>query len=293
MRFIFFALIPLLCFAQSGTFFLMGTYARIELPEGYDVYKVYKYMRYLEERLSDYIDSSDISRINAYAGVKPVSVSEDTLEVLGISKYVYYKTYGFFDITVGAYTINFKRNKLINTTTAKRLINLNNLVIRGGQVFLKEMYMAIDLGGIGKGYAVEKAYEYVNSPWGFIGIAGDMKVWGIRKALAVKDPREGSLVQMVNKKDLCLSTSGNYYREHIEVSDKNLLQITVATENCSLADAYATALFSMPQGLRRRFLEENPNVGVLELYRDGSVYMNSAFFDFFEGIVFKGGVYFK
>ncbi len=273
MLIVFLVLIPIFCLAQSGTFFLMGTYARIELPRGYSPYKVYGYLRDLERKLSHYMEDSDISRINASAGVSPVKVSDETLEVLGLSMYAYYKSYGFFKV-------------VFDKRTAKRL-GIENLKIRGGEVFLTDGRLALDLGGIGKGYAVQKAYERAGSPWGFIGIAGDMKVWGRRRVLAVKDPiGGGSLVQMVNAKDLCLSTSGNYHRRHIRSEDGGLYQITVVYTDCALADAYATALFAMPPELRRRFLKENPDVGVLELYRDGSLYLNAAFFSYFERVIF-------
>ena len=58
-------------------------------------------------------------------------------------------------------------------------------------------------------------------------------------------------------------------------------------EDCTYADAYATALFSMPRELRRKFEKENPDVGILELLRDGSLYMNRRFREFFEVIIFR------
>ncbi len=266
----------------------MGTYLRVELPEGYSPYRVYRYLRSLEEKLSTYIDDSEVSRINKNAGIKPVRVSEELLEILGYSMYVYRKTFGFFNVAVGAYTINFKRRGVIEEERALELMDISDIEVSGNRVFLRKPFMALDFGGIGKGYAVEKAYRVVNSTRGFIGIAGDMKVWGMRKTLAVKDPTEGgSLLQMINRKDVCLSTSGNYYKKHIR-SHSELLQITVAHENCILADAYATALFSMPRSLRERFLRENPRVGVLELYPDDSLYMNRAFREYFEVMVLKG-----
>jgi len=134
---------------------------------------------------------------------------------------------------------------------------------------------------------VEKAYRHTSAEWGFIGIAGDMKVWGHRRVLGVKDPLGGGIfLLMLNVKDLCLSTSGNYYREHIKGKDPELVQLTVVFENCTLADAFATALFSMDREQRRRFLAENPRVGVLEIYRDGSFYINGSFLTYFDSIFF-------
>ncbi len=287
------AIVPLLlifviAFSKEKVFYLMGTYVVVDLPTDEDAYRAYRIMRSLEEKLSDYIPESEVSLINKWAGIRPVKVSEETLEVIRQSLEISEKTYGYFDISVGAITVRHGRERKLSLEEAEKLVNYREIELKGRKVFLRKKGMAIDLGGIGKGFIVEKAYEALNTPRGFIGAAGDMKVWGHKRALAIKDPISGgSLVQMVNSRDLCLSTSGNYLRKHIRQRDEELIQITVAHEDCTYADAYATALFSMPRKLRRRFEKENPDVGVLELFRDGSIYMNKGFRKFFETIIIK------
>ncbi len=256
-----------LLWGVERVFLLMGTYTVIDLPDERKVYQTYMFLRSVEEKISTFIDSSEVSAINRSSGKGPVSVSEYTLEVIADALVAKEKTYGYFDITLGS--------------------GGSDLRIYGGKVYAGRD-VRIDLGGIGKGYAVEKGYEHARTEWGFIAIAGDMKVWGHRRVLAVRDPLEGgSLLQMVNARDLCLSTSGNYIKEHIRQEDPDLVQITVVYPNCTFADAYATALFAMPRDLRRRFYRENPDVGSLEVFRDGSLYFNPAFFRYFEAVYIK------
>jgi len=255
-------------------FYLMGTYAVIDLPSEEDVYRAYRYMVALERKLSTYREDSEVSLVNRSAGREAVSVSEETAEVIGAALEIFRKTYGYFDITVGP---------------EGRAGAPGALELGEGKLFLRKGDAAVDLGGIGKGYAVEKAYHHVSSEWGFIGLAGEMKVWGHRRVLGVKDPLSGGIfLLMVNRKDLCLSTSGNYYRRHIENRDTALVQVTVVYKDCTFADAYATALFSMERDLRRRFEEENPQVGILEIYSDGSFYLNDSFVEYFETLVLPG-----
>ena len=276
-----------LSFGKEKIFYLMGTYVVVDLPEK-EAYRSYRIMKSLEEKLSDYIPYSEISRINREAGIRPVRVSQETLEVIRKSIDISRRTYGYFDISIGAITVKHMREGEISIEEAKRLVNYRDIVIEGHKVFLRKKGMALDLGGIGKGFVVEKVYEVLKTPKGFIGAAGDMKVWGEKRLLAVKDPFSGkSLVQMVNSRDLCLSTSGNYIKEHIEQEDEDLVQVTVVHTDCTYADAYATALFSMPRDLRRKFEEKNHDVGILELFRDGSLYMNNRFREFFDIIVFR------
>ncbi len=277
-----------LSFGVERLFYLMGTYAVIDLPTEEEVYRAYRILREVERKISSYIPDSDISRLNRNAGIKSVKVSPLTAEMLRTSIYVSERTFGFFDITIGALTINAKRKGLLSEEEARKLVSFKDLQVSGNRAFLRRKGMAVDPGGIGKGYALDVLRRNLRAKRGFVGIAGDMSLWGEKRTLAIKDPlRGGSLLQLVNRKDLCISTSGNYIKEHIEKSDRNLYQITVIHEVCALADAYATALFSMPEDMRRRFYKENPDVGALELYRDGSIYMNGAFREFFSVLLLK------
>lgn len=281
----------LFAFSQERVFHLMGTYAIIDLPSE-KAYQAYKFMKELEEKLSDYIEDSEVSKINKKAGVEPVEVSADTLEIIKKSLWLSELTEGAFDITVGAITIRARRLREISEDEARNLVNYKKVKVEGSSVFLEEKGMAIDLGGIGKGFAIQKAYEFIKTDKGFIAIAGDLRVWGHKRLLAVYNPINGKiLAQGYNKKDLCLSTSGNYRRGHIIGKSGKLLQITVAYEDCTLADGLSTALFAMDDKKRWDFIEKHPQFGYLLLFSDGSVYVNKAFLEFFESLeLFGNGI---
>jgi thiamine biosynthesis lipoprotein len=277
-----------LTLSQGKSYYLMGTYSYIEMTSSELNKKAYEILRDIEGKLSDYIDSSEISKINANSGKRFVKVSDVTMEMIKKAIEVSEKSFGYFDITIGALTINAKRLGKIDETKAKELVNFKNILIKEDSVMLKEENMAIDPGGIGKGFAIEKAYEKLNTKRGFISIGGDMKIWGHKRTIAIKDPRNGkSLAQMVNFKDVSISTSGNYLRKHIVTPEEDALQVTVAHEDAGFADAFSTAIFAMPEKMRRKFIEDNPDVGVLILYKDGSIYMNKKFMELFEILIFK------
>jgi thiamine biosynthesis lipoprotein len=283
-----FLFLPLLVFSQEKVFHLMGTYAIIDLPSE-KAYQAYKFMKGLEEKLSDYIEDSEVSKINQKAGVEPVEVSVDTLEVIKKSLWLSELTEGAFDLTVGAITIRARRLREFSEDEARNLMNYKKVKVEGSSVFLEEKGMAIDLGGIGKGFAIQKAYEFIKTDKGFIAIAGDLRVWGHKRLLAVYNPINGKiLTQGCNKKDLCLSTSGNYRREHIIGKGSKPLQITVAYEDCTMADGLSTALFAMDDKKRWDFIEKYPQFGYLLLFSDGSVYVNKTFLEFFESLEFFG-----
>ncbi|MFZ8862754.1 MAG: FAD:protein FMN transferase [Thermocrinis sp.] len=288
MGLMLFLFLSLFAFSQEKVFHLMGTYAIIDLPSE-KAYQAYRFMKELEEKLSDYIESSEVSKINKKAGVEPVEVSADTLEVIKKSLWLSELTEGAFDITVGAITIRARRLREISEDEARNLVNYKKVKVEGSSVFLQEKGMAIDLGGIGKGFAIQKAYEFIKTDKGFIAIAGDLRVWGHKRLLAVYNPINGKiLAQGYNKKDLCLSTSGNYRREHIIGKGGKLLQATVAYEDCTLADGLSTALFAMDDKKRWDFIEKHPQFGYLLLFSNGSVYVNKTFLEFFESLEFFG-----
>lgn len=269
--------------AEEKVFRSMGTYLIVD-TDGYQ-YEIYRYVSDLEHLLSDYIEDSEISEINSLAGKSCVKVSPETVEVIKKSIEISELTNGAFDITVGAITINHRRKGIIDLNTAKSLVDYRQIKIEDDKVCLPKEGMAIDLGGIGKGFAVEKVYQKFNSKLdkGFVALAGDLKVWGHKRQLGIYNPlNKGILAKMVNKKDLCMSTSGNYFQEHIIGKQTDIVQVTVVYDDCSYTDAISTAIFAMEKKDREKFLEENQQFGIFILYKDGSVWINKAFMSYFE-----------
>lgn len=269
--------------AEEKVFRSMGTYLIVDTDgEHYDIYR---YVSHLEQLLSDYIDSSEVSKINLFAGKSCVEVSPETLEVIRTSIHISQLTEGAFDITVGSITINHRRKNMIDFETAKGLVDYRQIKIMDNKVCLLKERMAIDLGGIGKGFAVQKVYEKFRDRLdrGFVALAGDLKVWGQKRELGIYNPlSKDILAKLVNRKDLCMSTSGNYFQEHIVGKTTDIVQVTVVYDDCSYTDALATAIFAMEKGQREKFLDRNQSFGVLILYKDGSVWLNRRFVDYFE-----------
>lgn len=119
----------------------------------------------LDGMLSDYDPDSEISEISKMAGKKPVHVDPEVSQVLKQAVYVAKETGGVFEPTVGALTIGVYRfgrgsDKVPGDEEierAKSLVNCNDLLVKGSEVYLDREGMMLDLGGIGKGYAVKKA----------------------------------------------------------------------------------------------------------------------------------------
>ncbi|WP_028950959.1 FAD:protein FMN transferase [Sulfurihydrogenibium subterraneum] len=275
--------------SEEKVFNLMGTYAIIDLEDEQKIYETYRYLKHIEELLSDYKEDSEITLINKMAGIKPVKVSPITFEIIKKSLEICKLTKGAFDITVGSITINHRRLKLIDENKAKKLVNCNDVVLDNKEetVFLKKKYMVIDLGGIGKGFAIQKAYEKIGADKGFIAIAGDLKVWGQRRKIGIYNPVNKSIIAVgTNNKDLCLSTSGNYFQNHIIGEKTDILQVSVVYDECSFTDAIDTGIFAMGEKDRKVFLK-NAEFGYLIIYQDGRVEFNKKLLEYFEDLTFQ------
>ncbi|WP_461829438.1 FAD:protein FMN transferase, partial [Aquifex sp.] len=192
------------------------------------------------------------------------------------------------DPTVGSYTINHLRKKILPKEKALTLINCEDIELHPQErkVFLKKKGMALDLGGIGKGYALEVIARKLEVSRGFLALSGDIKVWGERRVVGVYNPMNGEvLAYLVNAKDFCISTSGNYRRKHI-LGSSDFLQVTVVHESCTYADAYATAIFSGGEKLLKKLIDDG-ELGILVLYPDGRILLNHTFTRFFSEIHFQ------
>ena len=287
----------------------MGTYARVLIYGGNnkDVDAAFSEIKKLDNLLSDYNPKSEISEINNMAGEKAVKVNPQVIEVLEIAKNIAFETGGVFDPTIGALTIGvykFGRESddepnIENIDKAKSLVNYKDLILDGDNVYLKRKGMMIDLGGIGKGYAVEKAVTVLKERGikrGVVSLSGDLKVFGDELEIAIKNPGSpGAIATFTTRGDnLAISTSGSYERSvniqgevyhHLIVPESgkpgsNFLSLTVVLKASStLADAYATALFIMGKDKAIEFLDNHGEIGVFIVFPDKKIYYNQTFSD--------------
>lgn len=287
--------------------FLMGTYARVNIFGGTDrdVDAAFSKIRDLDNLLSDYKPESQISQINRSSGKTPVELSNEVKEILQMALGVARETNGTFDPTIGALTIGLyhfgRENARLPTdeeiNKAKSLVNYRWVKIEGNLVFLEKEGMMLDLGGIGKGFAVDKAVEVLKKRGikkGIVSISGDMRAFGGDWLVGIKHPRKEDTIATFKTegRDLAISTSGDYER-YVKKGNKiynhildprsgksvgDFQSITVIMEgNNTLADAYATSLFAMGKERALGFLSNHPEIGVFMVFSNGEIYYNDKF----------------
>lgn len=144
-------------------------------------------VRRIEYKYSRYRDDSIISQINAAAGSGVgIPIDEETQQLIAFAQTLYEQSDGLFDITSGvlrrAWDFKTKRMpKNDELTNILPIVGLNKLINIAGKLLLTMPSMQIDLGGIGKEYAADRAAIVLKAhgvAQGFVNLGGDIHVLG-------------------------------------------------------------------------------------------------------------------
>jgi thiamine biosynthesis lipoprotein len=270
---------------DSGYHMVMGTFARVVVvlePDTAEkaIQAALTELENVDNLMSDYKEDSELSRLNRDACKQAIKVSEPTLEVLQRAVEFSKLTDGAFDVTVGplvdlwrsaAHANHLPTQADLETARAKvgyekLILDANNMTVR----FAVEG-MRLDLGGIAKGYAIDKAVEAIRN-CGAIGamvdVGGDIRCFGAAPPgkdtwrIGLQDPSKtkdwlgtGKPLLVLKLVDSAIATSGDYRRfaliegqKHSHVMDQDtgqtsdeLSSVTIIAQSALQADALATA----------------------------------------------------
>ena len=247
----------------------------------------------LEQLMSTWISDSDVSRVNREAGVGPVPVDADVRDVLKTARQLSEWTGGRFDVTFGALSGLWKfdhdqDNSVPDMRAVRsRLHLIDYRAIRiddaAGTVFVARKGMSIHLGGIGKGYAVDRGARILRlrSVRDFmIQSGGDIYVAGTKDGrpwrLAIQDPRgpANRTFAELDLSDGTFSTSGDYERYFVKdgrryhhILDpatgepaRGTRSVTIVSNLAVLADGLSTGVFIMGPEKGMALIERLPDV---------------------------------
>ncbi|NTV45316.1 MAG: FAD:protein FMN transferase [Chlorobiales bacterium] len=195
------------------------------------IYHAFKEIERIDTLLGYRGSGSDVARINAVAGKHPVKISDETFQLLVRTQTHSKKYFGVFDITIGpieelwGFNLDHSPGLPADMEIKKLLplVNYQQLVLNAKDTtaFLTVKGMKLDLGGVAKGYAIDRAvkilrrYDVQNF---IIKAGGDMYVSGMKSptemwSIGIQHPRQtGELFALMELKDCAISTSGDYER---------------------------------------------------------------------------------
>jgi thiamine biosynthesis lipoprotein len=258
--------------------------------------KVRALLERLESELSTRRFDSFISLLAKNAGVAPIPLSQDAYRVLSLAKQFDDLSGGASDVTV-APLVNLwgfgrteGRGEIPSDEAIRELLPLvdhRRIKLEGLTAFLPEKGMAVDLGGIAKGYAVDRAFELCREAGMedfLVDLSGNLRVCGVPRRresweIGVRDPldRDRIVGGVTLQGGMALASSGNYER-FIEVACQRYSHVidprtgfpaqgttgvTVLAKDATTADGLSTSF--LVEGLKgaKRLLAESPSVDVL------------------------------
>jgi len=235
--------------------------------------QAFQEIKRIEQLMSPWVETSDVSRLNRSAGKEWTKVSPETIDVIQRSQKISGLSEGAFDITIAPLTQLWRKARERGVPPPSEevkkildLVNFRNLLIRsGGKVFLKKKGMAIDLGGIAKGYAVDRAFEVLTS-LGYknliVNAGGDLRTGGLKNnepwSIGIQNPRSAEKVMAaISVINSAVATSGDYEkfffhegkRYHHILNPKTgfpaegCQSVTILSKDGTTADGLATAVF--------------------------------------------------
>jgi FAD:protein FMN transferase len=217
----------------SGERAIMGTRIAVELwaPDrataDRHIESVMQEMHRIDALMSTYKPTSQVSLVNAEAAQRPVRIDADLFGLLETSLEYSRITEGAFDITYASvgYLYDFRKHvKPSDAAIAKALpaVDYRHLLLdrETRSVRFSQPGVRIDLGGIAKGWAVDRGIEILRAAGvgrAMVTAGGDTRIIGDRFGqpwmVGIRDPRdEHKVVVRIPLEDAALSTSGDYER---------------------------------------------------------------------------------
>lgn len=253
-------------------------------------------IRRIEAVLSTFLPDSETNRINEMAGISPVEVSAEMIGLIQRAQRISALTQGAFDLSYGSMDKRFwnfdqTMKTLPDAAVARkavRLINFRNIEVDplNRTVFLKEKGMRIGFGGIGKGYAADRAKEVLVKEGvtsGIVNASGDLTAWGKQEngepwTIGIADPNAANhLFSYINITDMSVATSGNY-EKFVEINGKRyshtidprtgmpvsgIKSVTIISPFAELSDALATPVMIMGTDIGLDLLNQMKQVAAL------------------------------
>ncbi|PID57403.1 hypothetical protein CSB45_07730 [candidate division KSB3 bacterium] len=252
-------------------------------------------------------EGSQIRLINQYAGQKAVQVSDEVKEVLERSLMYARQTDGLFDIRIGPlvelWGIGTEHEQIpLRGAIDSAIAHISTLQIAirpNGEVFLDDPHGSLDIGGIAKGYSVDRAIEVLKQHGitrALLNAGGDIRCIGAKAEgspwrIGVKHPRDEGILAVIELQDMAVATSGDYERFFLQENlryhhlldprngfpARGCRSVTIVASTTAQADAMATAVFIMGPQHGLEFIEAQGDIEGMIVDADGKIVSSSGF----------------
>ena len=229
----------------------------------------------IENLISDWIPTTQISQVNKNAGIKPVKVDTEVFDLVGRAIKVSQITSGAFDISYASMDKIWKFDGSMKTMPTEEAIKKSvskigykNIILDSKEqtIFLKNEGMKLGLGGIGQGFIADKIKALLQSKGcvsGIVNVSGDINTWGKQSdgkpwTVAIVNPmNKNKVFATFPLEDSAVETSGSYEKfvtfngvRYSHIIDprtgypaQGVVSVSVFAKQTEIADALATGIF--------------------------------------------------
>ena len=281
---------------KSRTVFLMDTVITVEAENDEIIDKIISSVKEVDSALNFHNEQSDLSKFNILRSTRNTPILTDCLK----KAYDYSnKTNGAFNMNLGQVTSLYNFNEQIApsaeyTDLLLPTISPENLVIFSEEIRLINGAL-VDLGGIAKGYALEKAINilktenhkevYLNFGGSIYCLSSAPQVIGIKKPFTENEIAAELLVNnravtTAGNYERCFTKDGEFYHHILDGKtglpvNNGVNSVTVVSTSAIDGDVYSTALFVMGIDEGMAFANKN-NIAAVFILKDGSIRLSNA-----------------
>jgi thiamine biosynthesis lipoprotein len=288
---------------------IMGTRIRVELQAAAQpdaeaaIDAVLDELRRIDATYSTWSDASDLSRVNREAGSAATPASAELRHLLAESREVSELTDGAFDVTYASAgrLYDFREGVRPDDEARRAAVEaIDYHYVRvdddAGTVRYDHPDVWVDLGGIAKGYAIDRAMAILAERGvanAAVAAGGDMRVTGVRQGrpwvIGVRDPDDrDTMVARLPLQDVAVSTSGDYERffdedgiryHHIldpatGDSARGVRSVTIIGDRATRTDALSTSVFVLGREAGLALVDRLPGIDALVVDADGSLHVS-------------------
>ncbi len=266
--------------------------------------KIFAEMHRLDAMMSPYKPDSEISFINNNASIATIKISDEMANIIDRSLYFSSISDGAFDITFASIGYRYDYRKQVEPSArmielSLPSINYRHIELNNNKLRFNDSGVRIDLGGIAKGYAVDRAIEIVKQcgiKEALVSAGGDSKILGRKQGkpwiIGIQHPRnKNEMALVLPLSNTAISTSGDYQRFFIRdgqrihhiinpatgISAAETWSATVTGPDALETDALSTTIFVLGAKKGIALIETLENIDAVIIDYQGQVHYSSGF----------------
>ena len=260
----------------------------------------------IENLISDWIPTTQISKVNQNAGIAPVKVDQEVFELVERAIKISSLTSGAFDISYASMDKIWKFDGSMTTMPTPEVIKKSvervgyqNIILNPKEVtiFLKNQGMKLGLGGIGQGYIADKIKVLLQEKGcksGLVNVSGDINTWGKqpdgklwtvgivnplnKNKVFATFPLDESAVETSGSYEKYVTFNGKRYSHIIDPRTgypaSGIISVSVFAKQTELADALATGIFVLGVEVGLDLVNQLKGIGCIIVDDKGTIHVS-------------------